>query len=1230
MNRILRTFLTALIVATATVAAPAADEARLVEILGTPSEQIFIVKFSRLLLDVPTAEIRSFREKLVQGMDAKTLPGRYYWKALGLVDTRWGETDHAAFLAACREGKLDISNAGMQRAIMCQLESDMEESIRLLFEFKMAGSIGDWKFKFLAAITNRDPQRAVALLKEMPVEYRVEDRYGNGAAVVRTWALKDPDAAWRGIGAVSTVEGDVISMKATVFVTAARKDPAHAMRLFESVDSAAVRSQIRQGIFQILGRHDAGGLALDFARKWNNPDAWTEFTLAAKFGTGEETIRRLIEVLPKEHFARCMEAFFTLEEGVGHLFPHAALLPLLPDKEMRMAMILAITEKRGDSPRQFPAALCDAAIGVELEQLLGRASEAARRKLIEAIGRKRPELMLPYLQQLRESEWERVAEVVVYHWPNARLAEDTRRFLASSDLREVALGRKFAERWWRADPVAAFPHVIEKHGKRLAYGLNGEQFLKGCGGDVKRAEALLASIPDKEVRDIAMNNFKQWNIANMPPREALESTLALLEGKSVRDQENASANIVNRKEPEVDALIAGIADSRLAVRDKLLAMRASQLFSQRQQERALQLLRQVRDDETFLSSFRSGLYRQFQAGTDWGNILELAACRSASRMRTSVFQELSNQVARYATDQGLAFAKKTTCTELADCLLTSLAATVQNAEYLADCMAIVNNLPAERKTPGMLSAWQGAATRVDPAFAWTQAVELGLDTDAGMNLGRNAMANLAQRDTKSALDLLIKAGPTALRGDIFGPVVQSLVVNDPIAAFRDAPKMPDQMRDAIRHAAISAWAQKDPEAACKACMEITIPETRAVLHENAIGNWLRKDAEGAMAWILALKDSKMRQSSLQRAIVVMAESDPAKSAVLYLENQSEKWDVGAAGQIARGLAKRDYVKTCEFLIKVAEKSSAEKVKQYWRDVFIGWFRADPAAAGSYLVALKKSPITDELNADMAAEFLPRYEGALAAWSQQPVPIAFSENNLEDRKIGVRAAASRNFAETRDTVFAMESDALKASALRLLLSYAIDAGLDEQITPLFHELGEQGDEDFASKAILNGYIQFAPDKALPFLKSIAKKQPLIMAMFATQLASQRMDDPRHRSAALAALRLLPDEERLQFAGDLMKKNRGITQELADVFIEPSSQKSPLATSFAIVNDALLKNDPARALQAAALLPTPDADSLLCRILVSFPSRKDADLAVKTIPSALARVRVNAWLNTLGLH
>ena len=34
---------------------------------------------------------------------------------------------------------------------------------------------------------------------------------------------------------------------------------------------------------------------------------------------------------------------------------------------------------------------------------------------------------------------------------------------------------------------------------------------------------------------------------------------------------------------------------------------------------------------------------------------------------------------------------------LADCLRTSLAASVQDEEYLADCMVILNNLSAERK-----------------------------------------------------------------------------------------------------------------------------------------------------------------------------------------------------------------------------------------------------------------------------------------------------------------------------------------------------------------------------------------------------------------------------------------------------------------------------------------------------------------------------------------------------
>jgi len=1104
------------------VSAPAAsgpDDARLQEILDTPDEQVFTGKFSHLLLEISAPQIRAFRESLEQGMVKQTLARRHSWKALGLADMRWAELDTPGFAAACKEGKMQDPHNGQLYAVMRQMESDVESSIRLYRDFGLDRNKNYWPPEFLTALAAKDPQRAVALFKEL-----LEARRSTGdvTAIIRVWADHDPDAAWLAIANFPKTQQDELRpyWHALVCAAAARKDPAHARRLLDSVGSAADRSRIQDLFMRQLGVSDAV-LALDFARKADTPGTWITFTLSVCYGTDDETLLRLLEVLPKEVLQPCLVAYFTRNENP--LLPplrHARLLPALPDKELRRAVILAITATKTDSNSSLPAAVADAAIAYGLDILSDKTPDLQRKLLFNAMLIKRPDVVLPWMFKLREVEWDEFASAATRCWPQARLAEATRRFIVSDNPRESAFGCKLAERWWRSDPVGAFPDVIAKLGMLLANNMDCKQMLTACGGDAKRVEALLATIPDRDARQTALTNFQQEMVEYLPPREALASLLAMLEQQDIRKLDGATGCVTGRKDPEMDALICGIPDSRQKDRDHLVAKRACHLASTGEEERALTLWRSVRDDAVLLTSVL--LLNHYGVSVrlkDWADLLEMVAARPASSGKTPAIEELSRACVRYARDQALAIAGKTSSVELRNCLLVEIARRVQDKKLFVSGMDLVRRLPEDQENAEVHKAWRDVEACLDPVSAWQQAVKIGLETPDGLQLGRRVMERMARDEPKAALALLMKAGTFALREEFLSLITKGLATKDPASVFRIACDMPDRSGRETLLLAVSEWSKIDCKAACLACLQVIARDSSRRLLDIPLGIWLQSDADAAVLWIKGLADPAVRTIYLRYAAVRILSDNPEMSAGLYLDSPPDDASAALAGIISNQLAKDDYAKGCGFLLKVAREIPVGGVRSAWQEILVRWCEIDPATASAFLISQEKSPLTDFLNAGLGEKLLPRFKVPLAQWAHTPLLVTHPEDGMDAPVRQPKSLSALPSGSGREMMFAMEHGNLEG----LARSIASGGEIPLELTDAFIQQ-EPGKSPLAANLAALNVALLQRDPAQALLAAIQLPGPeydplvcRILTSFASPIAAD------------AAIKLIPnpaDRQRVQ--------------------------------------------------------------------------------------------------------
>jgi len=1023
----MKSFLSTLAAFTLAFSTASAADPRLREILNTPAEITFTGGFAKILLDVPAADFAAFRAQLLKDLMSKELPRHRAGKALEMADNRWVEIDIPGFFNACKDKDARISHAAKVRATILLVDSDPQAAIRAFQELALHQNMGETAARFFVALASKDPKLSVQTYLDLDKEQKFRDGI---AIIIRAWAKQDPAAAWDAVVALPpkvadpnispSHPGDTSHLRALVCAAAARKDEALATRLLESVDSEKDLARVRNFLISELAKTDPD-LALAWTRKFNTPEIVSTFCGHVRWGTDEETLKKLIELAPKEQLRDYLLAFFTGSTDVlMPKFRYARLIPRVPDPKLRHEMILAIVAEaygkdfRSNTHTPLPSAVVDAILAEDTGLLAMTMPRPQRILIIRAILAKNTDLGLSWILGLSDEDWKDSRYDLSRIWPLSTLPAQVPQLISGKTPREAALAELLAERWWEKEPVAAFPHIREKYPNLIQHRFEPELFLKGCGGDLTKVRELLATVPDPAARAAALNQFAISAAEDSPPAEILSLVLERLKDPTVINADNECRPVTYHKSPEMDDLIAAMPDDRLEDRDLILRLRASALFAAGEEARANILRRKIHSDEEFFRSIDS--YMAPTKIKDWENLVATVAMRPASEQRTREFKEFASSLARYAPLAGIAVAGKTKEPEARALILIAIATTLENPKNLEAGLAVVRKLPENKETQPIHAAWRDAIARLDPAQGWEIAIERGLDTDDGRRLGVNAIDRLAGNDAKAALVLLLDAGPAGMRHEFLTPVARGLIATDPAAAFRTALAMPPQVRASLLQPVLTAWVKIDPPAACAASLEIPGDHP---FFDTCLREWLRADGLQAITWVESLENAEARDLGLRAVIPAIASKNLAEATKLFTENPSIHNDATSSIAIANSMAVRDYAAACRFLLEHGMTADIPKVASAIERHLLPWFAADPAAAAAFVKSLKPSPFTDVLSQNLRNRLLPRYRAALDGWNPPPAR-EFQRHDESDAAV------------TRARIQAMPEGAVKIRAIEELI------------------------------------------------------------------------------------------------------------------------------------------------------------------------------------------------------
>lgn len=1188
-------------------AVPAMDDAALAKLLDTPDQTQFTGAFARFLLELPPAGLPGFRAKLTAGLLDKKLPRRHAWTALGLTDSRWVETDAAGFIAACEHGLKEVPAVGVRRALVRLVATDPDEAVRVWRALKLDKDLSYHTPGLLGALAAKDPQRAIALFKELPPPGLFAEPVAQ--AMISTWLDAGIDVAWQRLGELPPPpEEQPHQRRVTVCAAAARQDPAKAIALLESVAAADQRAAIQAALLYQLGRDEAP-LALALARRIDTAAAWQGFATRARFGSDEATLRQLLAVLPAQHAEASLTAFFTFDDPVMPAFPNSRVLALLPDAALRRSMIVAIAVASDKRMQPLPAAVADAAAAIGPAVLEAPTPERAAAKLLAAMLASNPPALLPWMLALSEAGWRARASWIVNSWPTSRLAGDSVKLLAASHPRERELGMRLTDRWWCTAPVEALPVLRDKITDELARRIDSALLLRQCGGDPRQALALLDIIPDAAARITARRSFLLWQSTWLPPREAVELVLRIVDDPATHDQPAIANAFAARPEPEIDDLLKAIPADRHEHRDLLIARRAVHLTISGHAARALALWPAITEHDCFSGQLEDCLTRDCSRFTAWGELVRMVAARPGPADDSHLTQALAAALAKACGPQAPAIAEA--------------AGSAPVAAALAQAMKELPRPPAEAR------------------HTWEDAVELGLATADGRALGVKTMRQLAATDPRAALATLIKTGESALQPEFLQPVLRRLAPLDPPAAFEFALQLPPACGHPLMATIIDEWLRIDPRAACAACAKLPPFKGQEAFLTNTIGTWLQMEPASALTWIEALPAGPLRADGIAAAILQLRVGQARRAADLFLANLTLLSDMrrsrlgDLAAGIAQHLANVQYQLACGFLETTALHAIEPALASSWQTHLLQWFDADPIAAAAYLKARPATPAMRELTRGLDTKLPPRFLTELNGW--QPALPGTGSN--ESTRAGRAPSGDRprtltpgQFAAARKAAFELPPGT-RDHAILELIQHLLNHGPQADLMPLVDEVaamvGKGCDNHLPVRcvaAITSHYLEHDPPQLHPFLLALATAHPALLESAAATSLQNPATTPAPSAQALAVLLLVPPAQRAALLGQFLNHGGVLPDAFPQDLLAPG-QPLPNNDIRARVIASLAAARPNDALLAAVLLPATTADPLVRGVLAMFPDPIAAATAIDAIPDPVAARRARAWLDCL---
>ncbi len=880
------------------LAAPDQDKLKLVLEIQDSTE--FTTRFSQLLLEVAPAEMPVFREALVGGFEKKTLPRRHNWIALGLADTRWAEVDTKAYAAACDEDLGKIPPDGPLRAAILLLESDEEAAIRLATSVELEKTYG--MDVFLSELIVRNPQRALALASKMR---EIKGNRVTMEPMLTRWAEADPAAAWAALPAIDNAPEKLTAFRSIVAAATARRDPAAAAQLINSIAEVEVKKAAAVNLIFKLTADDERDTVLGLCRALQMPEAWQSFAANLRISQNENPISILGESLPEAELTAGIAVFFTREGYPTEPgFPNGRFLPLVADGDQKTAIIIGIV--RAHLKKNYislPEELVAATLAKPDAVLAESTPLPVREAIVKRILSEQPMALLPWILSIREADWGNFSGFVNWAWDRKTRPQDAQSLLKNPHPRAKTIGLILAERWLRDAAAAAFPVIVKLAPQLIERHVDFELI---ADGDRAAIAAMLKDIADPFARRSAEFSFARWQAETLPPAETIALVTALLPEIPKQECDILLETVAARQDAEFDGFITSIPGE--SCQDGLRANRASSLMAAGLEERALALWKGMQADASLFQSLEAHGRRNQWKPARWEPVLNMIAARPGAEAQEELIAQIS--AALVATQGKIA-------------------------------IRIAGEIPEGAFRTKFLEATRRIALVKSGDPTWADALALGLKTSEGNRIGILALTRIAEDDPKAALAALIKAGPEAMDRAFLAPVLRGLAPQDPAAAFAFVRNLDGTEAIPLMEKVLLEWLPLDPRAATQACMALPPEQNYLSLLTMTVGRWIRMDETAVSEWLPSQAQGQQRTAVVRALISHQAGDFPDTAAQAFLKEFPQDAPQDLAVQTARQISTLSYERACQFLLDLDGRIAPKDISSVWVEIIGKWLASEP-------------------------------------------------------------------------------------------------------------------------------------------------------------------------------------------------------------------------------------------------------------------------------------------------
>lgn len=287
-------------------------------------------------------------------------------------------------------------------------------------------------------------------------------------------------------------------------------------------------------------------------------------------------------------------------------------------------------------------------------------------------------------------------------------------------------------------------------------------------------------------------------------------------------------------------------------------------------------------------------------------------------------------------------------------------------------LAWARGLPGGGLRSTMVSDLIDRLTVLDPAAAIRQVKELRADFSKLAAIYQT----LAEKDVPGTLETVLKLPPNDASVAL-GGVMTSWAGRDPAAATAWAAALPlGPLRTSALGAALAVWKDRDP-AAVAAFLVARGGTDLAENGSNVVSAWASRDPVAACRWCDVLPPGQRRNSALSTAIDTWAQSDPPAAAA-YAVSLGKVGAYDLVGTALREWAGRDRPGAFAFMESLPEGKTRDSVRE---TLCQSWGQQDPRACLAYLSDGADLHADSELRISVARQWANLAPEEVWQWSQ---------------------------------------------------------------------------------------------------------------------------------------------------------------------------------------------------------------------------------------------------------